>query len=281
MKQLKQLAVAFSAIFLTTGAYAQLQDEKNVTITMDLQPILQLNMETADQIDFTFNNISSYYSGITKYGATILKVSATVSFDLWAQGLSNGQLDDKLWDQQVIYGGGGTGSTNLLPLTALELRQFPANPSIAATCVATAANFSDYSAPFQVRNQDNTILSNNRVFVAATNLPYTAPTSTADNASEKFIAGGTGTTDGCQVVGGSYLTNAGAALTSDYRYVIDYRIVPGLPVVFPAHLTDAAGGLEVGAVAAEAQTDLEADGTVYAQPGVYTMYVKYILAEDL
>jgi hypothetical protein len=37
---------------------------------MDLQPILQLNMTTADQVNFVFDDIASYYGGIIRYGAT-------------------------------------------------------------------------------------------------------------------------------------------------------------------------------------------------------------------
>ena len=58
---------------LHNGLFAQLQDEKSVTVTMDLQPILQLDMETADQIEFVFDDIKDYYAGITKYGADYFK----------------------------------------------------------------------------------------------------------------------------------------------------------------------------------------------------------------
>ena len=52
---------------------------------------------------------------------------------------------------------------------------------------------------------------------------------------------------------------------------ISYRILPGLPAIFPnAHSAD-------GTVAEDIVTTNGA-GT-YAEPGVYTMYVQYVLLE--
>lgn len=305
MKRLQKSSLLVAALFASSAAFAQLQDEKNVTITMDLQPVLQLKMEGPDNLEFTFDEISEYYAGITKYGATILKVSSSVTWDLWAAGLSNGSVGTRAWDNPLTYGSAGTptNATNKIPVTALELRQFPANPQIdggADDCDqgvqgvgAAGAPGSDYHLPFTAFNAAHTsIQGDNCIYAPAAASPYTAPTSTATNATEKYIAGGSGTdnsgTSVCGVAGGSYLLQA-ALGTSSYYYVIDYRIVPGLPVRFPvtdetANLVPAAnvpsydlafdianpGG---GGVAG----DLNAS---YAAPGVYTMYVKYILAED-
>jgi hypothetical protein len=53
---------------------------------------------------------------------------------------------------------------------------------------------------------------------------------------------------------------------------MDYRILPGLPAIFPnAASAD-------GATAQDIVTS-NAAGT-YAEPGVYTMYVQYVLLED-
>ncbi|MBP6304311.1 MAG: hypothetical protein KA501_13110, partial [Bacteroidia bacterium] len=79
MKTIKRIALALT-FMSALPSFAQLQDEKNVTITMDLQPILQLNMTTADQVNFVFDDIASYYGGIIRYGATTLKVSASVTW---------------------------------------------------------------------------------------------------------------------------------------------------------------------------------------------------------
>ena len=51
------VSVILMVMGFQNGLFAQLQDEKSVTITMDLQPILQLDMETADQIEFVFDDI--------------------------------------------------------------------------------------------------------------------------------------------------------------------------------------------------------------------------------
>ncbi|MFN7312193.1 MAG: hypothetical protein ACK5UI_01820 [Bacteroidota bacterium] len=285
--KLRKVFMALGAVVLTNGAFAQLQDEKNVTITMDLQPILQLKMEGPDQLDFTFDEINEYYAGIVKYGATILKVSATVSFDLWAAGLSQGQEGNFLWDNPVEYAS-ATGATDDIPLTALELRQFPGNPSI-GTCLTTVAASSDYSTVFQPITTAATSTmtpGNNNIYCPNPTTPYTSPTSTnAAGTSEKYIAGGTGTGAGCSIAGGSYILNSNAN-TSDYRYVIDYRILPNLPVTFPAHMrvapnpVNATNATAPYMIAADGATTLTGDGATYAQPGVYTMYVKYILAQD-
>jgi len=281
---LRKALLALGAIVVSHAAFAQLQEEKNVTITMDLQPILQLKMEGPDQLDFTFDEINEYYAGIVKYGATVLKVSSTVTFDLWAAGLSQGQQGPRLWDNPVEYAAVSAVSVDEIPLTALELRQFPANPAIATCALSAVAVSSDYSQAFQpITNAGTSAMagSNNSIYCPLPTAPYAAPTSTAVAASsEKYIAGGSTAVVGCGVNGGSYLLG-GLNLTSAYRYVMDYRILPNLPVTFPAHLVaNATNNTAPYVVAAAAGTTLTNTGTVYANPGVYTMYVKYILAQD-
>lgn len=260
MRTTRLLTVAGLAMLTSTAAFAQLKDEKDVTITMDLQPILQLNMSTPNQIDFTFDDINEYYGGITKYGATILKVSSTVNWDLYAIARSNGNVAAGFWDQQIRYGTGGSGgATNRLPLSLLELRQTTAN----ANATAATGTFADYSAAFPAVAAP---AGSNSIYVDPANAG-TPPT-----AAHKYIAGHSGATatgaDG--VAGGSYLT--AGALTSDYYYSIDYRIVPGLPSIFPM------------AFAADGTTPEDLVSTngagSYAQPGVYTMYVQYMILED-
>ncbi|MFI5220863.1 MAG: hypothetical protein ACHQK8_00950 [Bacteroidia bacterium] len=245
---------------MVTIASAQLKDEKDVTITMDLQPILQLNMSTPSQLDFVFDDINKYYAGITRYAATILKVSSTVNWDLYAIGISNGNVGAGYWDQQIKYGTGGSGgATNKLPLSLVELRQGQVNNN------ATAATglFKDYSAVFPPVAAPS---GSNSLYVDPANAG--TPPTTLD----KYIAGHAGTTgtgaDG--VAGGSYLTAGG--LTSNYYYSIDYRILPGLPAIFPMAFNPAA-------TTALDLVTANAAGS-YAQPGVYTMNVQYILLED-
>lgn len=270
MKKVAICAVAFLGLTMfSSKTFAQLQDEKNVVINMDLQPILQLDMTTPDQIDFVFDEISEYYGGITKYGATILKVSSTVDWDLWAVGTSQQNMSSgaNQWDLQMQYGfGTDPNAVTIIPLSALELHQHQANVGQAALI--------DYSTPFQtVTTQPAASPGQNSIYFAtAAASIYTIPAAT-----ERFIQGGNANTD--FIGGGSYLTPqmqtpsivTGGNVIGAYYNVIDYRILPGLPVVFPA----------AGDVAGAAQDVATVSGAgFYASPGVYTMNVKYILSEN-
>ena len=252
MKNISKIALT-AATFLSLNASAQLQDEKNVTITMDLQPILQLNMNTSDQVNFVFDDISDYYGGITKYGATILTVSSTVNWDLYAVGTSN---QGTFWDNQMTYGPGtDPAATSSLPLELLELHQSQVNANDAG-----ATGFrSDYSSAFApapyTPGQNN---------IYASNTPYVQPPAT-----EKYIQGHFALTD--FAAGGSYLTST--TTTSIYYYAIDYRIVPGLPVIFPTAADNTAVPVQLDLVTVNGAGS-------YAQPGVYTMNVKYVLLEN-
>ncbi len=247
--------MAVAGLMFATASNAQLQDEKNVTITMDLQPILQLDMSTPDQIDFVFDDISDYYGGITKYGATILKVSSTVNWDLYAVGTSN---DGSFWDVQMNYGGANDGVTTL-PLELLELHQNYPNQTAAAALPSAPGLWYDYSANFT--DATAYVQGQNNIFPSAS--PYTAPA-----ASDKYVQGHAGLTE--FIGGGSYFLQGSGTLTEFYN-VIDYRIVPGLPAIFPT------AGLNDGT-----PRDLVSIGAAgdYARPGVYTMNVKYVLLEN-
>jgi len=260
MKKLVLPALVAAGMFFAGNANAQLIDEKNVTVTMDLQPILQLDMTTPSQIEFTFDDIQDYYAGITQYAATILKVSSTVSWDLYAVGRSNGTNGPEFWDQVITYNGGGaTGAIDDLPLSLIELRQSQPNSGDGA---ATGA-FSDYSTAFRAVGSED----------GANSLYVNAGTNTPPTLDDKYIAGHSGTTGVAGddfMSGGSYLTSTGT--TSDYYYAIDYRILPGLPAIFP-------NAYDADAATAEDLVTANGAGS-YAQPGVYTMYVQYILLED-
>ncbi|MFN7012912.1 MAG: hypothetical protein ACK4ON_01445, partial [Bacteroidia bacterium] len=128
---------------------------------------------------------------------------------------------------------------------------------------AATGAYPDYSAPFPAASAP---AGSNSIYVDPANAG-TPPT-----INDKYIAGHAGTTgvglDG--VTGGSYLT--ANTLASDYYYTIDYRILPGLPAIFPMAF-DASGTV--------AQDLVTVNGPgYYAQPGVYSMYVQYILLED-
>ena len=255
------IAVLALVMGLQQGLFAQLQDEKSVSVTMDLQPILQLDMETADQVEFVFDDIKDYYAGITKYGATILKISSTVSWDLYAVGRSNGTLGPEYWDQVIDYGSGsGTNAINTLPLSCVELHQ--SQPNNGASGGGISAAFIDYSTPFPAST----------VHDGANSLYVNNGTLTPPTAADKYIAGHSGTSGlgDDAMPGGSYLTAGG--YTSDYYYVIDYRLMPGLPAIFP-------NAYDADASAPEDLVNVFGPNS-YAEPGVYTMYVQYVLVED-
>ena len=254
MKKLLGLFIVVSLFFISSTTYAQLIDEKNVTVTMDLQPILQLNMTTPDQVEFIFDDIKSYYSGIIKYGATVLKVSSSVSWDLYAVGTS---VAGTTWDQQQSYSAGTGLSSSVLPLSLLELHQYESNDF-------KPAGVRDYSATFQAANTAVPVFGQNSIYNSAT--PYTPPLAT-----DKYIQGHKGTGVLLSAPGGSYLTTTAVLGTfSNFYFTIDYRILPGLPATFKMAGTSA--------LASQA-LDFVVPGT-YAEPGVYTMNVKYILLED-
>lgn len=257
MRKLKLMMLAVVAGFCFQSANAQLIDEQDVTITMELQPVLQLDMKTPNQLEFVFDEIEEYYRGITQYAATELKVSSSVSWDLYAVGRSNGTNCAECWDQQLVYGNGGVASGAIanLPMSLVELRQNRPNAN-----QAPATGIADYNAPF---NPAATPGADNSLYV-------NGGTNTPPAVTGKYIAGHSGTTVGASMPGGSWLTQTGTG--SDYYYTIDYRILPGLPAVFPMAFSEDGGAAE----------DLVSVGTAadYAQPGVYTMYVQYVLLED-
>jgi hypothetical protein len=266
MKKVILSVAVVSALLAGTAAKAQLIDEQNVTVTMDLQPILQLGMNGSQNVEFVFDQISEYVGGITQYGATALSVSSTVSWDLYAAGFSSAAAGGTLvWDNQVSYGDGNDpGAVTTIPLTALEIHQDKANPNSGGPVGAD----DDYFTAFQT---STTSLGQNNIYVTST--PYVRPAANA-----KYIAGGNAAAD--FVEGGTYLVENAAGTSvgakSNYYYTIDYRIVPGLPAVFPRATSGAVDGgnnTTNGAVNA-------ATSSLYARPGVYTMNVKYVLVEN-
>ena len=270
MKNFIKGSMVAAAMLMGASSFAQIQDEKNVTITMELVPILQLNMNTPDQVNFVFDEISEYIGGITKYGATILTASSSVSWDLFASGTSGAHAaaaGNRIWDAQAAYGtapitNAAGGAWNQLPLTALELHQFPGD--INNGVVNTGG---DYSAQFTaVPNPQIATLGGNNIYVSAGSA-YVAPPATAA-LNNRYIGGGSGLTS--FVAGGSYLTQTAVAANgadNAYYFVVDYRILPGLPTNFPFASTGTAPEALAGAGS-------------YAKPGVYTMNVKYLMIEN-
>ncbi|MBI4947490.1 MAG: hypothetical protein HY840_13945 [Bacteroidetes bacterium] len=261
MKRLIYVMAILGLFAFSKSTFGQLLDEKDVTITMDLQPILQLNMVGSDQLDFVFDDIRKYYAGITRYGATQLKVSSTVNWDLYAVGYS---MSGTNFEQVVKYGAGtGLNSIDGIKCHALEIHQTPNN----AQSTGSTGLWADYDATFSLVTAGTTNAGINGIYSSAT--PYTAPALT-----EKYIFGHKVEGSGSCGLGGSYLTATNAVtgtmtgVGTSYYFILDYRILPGLPVVFPMSGTNA-----------NAQDGLTAGS--YAQPGVYQMNVKYIIVEDL
>lgn len=273
MKNLLNLTKGVFTLAMLAGlsTQAQLIDEKDVTVTMDLQPVLQLDMTTPNQIQFIFDDVLDYQAGIVQYAATTLKVSSTVSWDLYAIGRSQGNIGANFWDQQVDYGTGTpNNSTNELPLSLLELRQSRANNGD----TAATGTYTDYSSPFttyQYTTADPDTDPDVAPEGTGANSIYVDPTGagTIPGAGNKYIAGHKGitATGADSMAGGSYMT-ATSGVSSDYYYNIDYRILPGLPATFPM------------AFIADGDTSEALAAGTYAEPGVYTMYVQYVLLED-
>lgn len=277
----------FLSVLGTSKMYGQinmelLNGETDVTITMDLQPVLELSMTTPDQIDFVFDNINAYMAGITRYGATVLKVSSTVDWDLAAVGTSGrlevgGVIGTAMWDNPVQYSANGSVD---IPLECLELQQIPANPSTCVSCVLAGVGTGNYNGAFAQYNGLGMQASYNAIEVSA---QAAAGTVTFLNSGvlfdRKMIAGEYGVAtaafgDGISSVPpGSWLNTEGSNYDAYmYKYTISYRIVPALPAIFPMRddETDAAPNGITGAAGAQA----------FARPGVYTMEVRYILTED-
>jgi len=103
----KLWVAALTGLLSINVANAQLSDQEYVSVTMDLQGILELNMTTEPQVDFVFNSIQKYQVGITKYNATRLEVNSTVPWDLYVQPST------QFWTQQIAYGAGTNGQGTL------------------------------------------------------------------------------------------------------------------------------------------------------------------------
>jgi hypothetical protein len=265
MKKVILSVAVLASLAISNNAKAQLIDEQNVTVTMDLQPILQLGMNGSSNVDFVFDQISEYVGGITQYGATNLNVTSTVNWDLYATAFSS-QVATGIWDQQVVYGAAtDPGAQNDLPLTALELHQDKVNPG-GGTFGAGLNN--DYSAAFT----SAVAVGVNCINVQTA--PYSRPVLDA-----KYIVGGFNPDN--FYTGGTYLIQDAANLNTvggagNFYYSIDYRIIPGLPAVFP----NASDFASDNGNSANIQTQIDVALGQYAQSGVYTMNVKYVLMEN-
>lgn len=236
MKKIVQktlLMTAIAGLFSVNQTRAQLSDQEYVAVTMDLQGILELTMTTEPQVDFVFNTIQKYQVGITKYNATRLEVEATVPWDLYAQPST------QYWTQQIAYGA-GTNGTGTLPSEILEMQAIQSNS------VAAPLTFNSFAG-----------LSSN----GGANTSSLTPT-----LNTQFLAGEFG-----QGVASSYAPATSTASPLTNKFLVHYRIKPGVPATFP-DLT-----AQHPAIATATFTPT----TPYAQPGFYDLEVVYTLTEDL
>ena len=207
-------------------------------LRIEILPVLEMNINTASLLDFSFTTIPSYVGGQTQYGATSLSASSTVQFDLIAIGTSSDfeNNGNAFWDVMGEYTAQGN---NQIPLEVLELHQIPANPTGAI----------DYSSAFAsppAGANDITIGSQGGNLI---NIPVTSTVRT--------IAGNLGVIGaGNSIDPGSYLPISGALYSpADYKYKIDYRLLPMLPPTFNRAIAP-------------------------VRSGIYRMEVRYIITED-
>lgn len=224
---------AIASVFAVNTSKAQLSDQEYVAVTMDLQGILELNMTTEPQVDFVFNTIQKYQVGITKYNATRLEVESTVPWDLYAQPST------QYFTQQIAYGA-GTNGQGTIPSEVLEMQAIQANS------VAAPLTFNSFIG-----------LSSD----AGANTASLTP-----SANTQFLAG-----EFAQGVSSSYAPSTSTSSPLTNKFLIHYRIKPGVPANFPDLTT------QYPALAATTFTVT----TPYAQPGYYDLEVVYTLTEDL
>ena len=228
-------------------------------IVVEVLPILQLNINSPSEIDFSFQDIKDYYSGKIASGATSLEVSSNMHWDLFPVGTSSTHINDPtkwFWDNIAQYSNFGSSPTEI-PLSALQIQQFPPNPTISSPIPGDRL---DYSSAFVSPMTADDTLSN--ILVASAYSALTGQLSDAGS-KQRAIAGSINidfvTNDNCGMPPGSYFLATTASEKEIYRYSISYRIVPGIPTFF------------VGSKPALSEE---------ATPGVSSMEVRYILRED-
>jgi len=229
----KLWVAALTGLLSINVANAQLSDQEYVSVTMDLQGILELNMTTEPQVDFVFNSIQKYQVGITKYNATRLEVNSTVPWDLYVQPST------QFWTQQIAYGA-GTNGQGTLPSEILEMQSIQSN---AVAAPLTVNSFFGLSS------------------AAGANTASLNPT-----LNTQFLAG-----EFAQGVASSYAPSTSTTSPLTNKFLIHYRIKPGVPANFP-DLT-----AQYPLIAAATFPAI----TPYAQPGYYDLEVVYTLTEDL
>lgn len=233
-------------------------DQAVLTIEVDILPILQIKTSGLNELSFDFTDMSKYNTGITHYGATIIEINSNTEWDLLAIGTSSSNENGSpYWDVVTNYSLLPSGSSQL-PLSALELYQTPPNPK------RTGA-VDDYSAAFASPPSGN---NNIEVATTGTFIPVAvAAANPVGTNINKAIAGrfnSAGAAGGNAIEAGSYLVSDGGGGgwdNNDFRFIISYKITPGMDATFSNGLPPIAAGS-------------------YVNPGAYSMQVKYLLTTD-
>ncbi len=259
--------------FANIGKAQKLQQE-SVSISLDLKPILQLEMISPDQINFIFDKENQYRNGIVKNAATIIKVTSTVTWDLYAIGRAKGTNPNgkTFWNQEESYES-SLNSVADIPLSMLEIKQHTPNNGTNHK----QAVYSDYSQGFTAPYKSN---GGNSLYVSKDGTP------SPPNERGKYIAGHSGISGDHKngfMNPGSYISTK--RKENNFMYVMDYRILPGFPAIFPnAYNADATVAENI--ISSAHSSSLLAGGSkesadkAYAEPGLYTMDVLYVLLED-
>lgn len=270
MKTISKILV-IAMVGLATQISAQ--QTQGALMVMDMKPVLQMEITAPEQINFVFDEKNKFRNGIVKEKATIIKVTSTVKWDLYAVGRSTGKSPNgnTFWDQEKSFGS-SVNSIADIPLSLLELRQHQKN-----TGANTSASYADYSSQFSKNLVPN---GANSLYVSNNGTP------TPPSKRGKYIAGHSGMPDEFEngyMPAGSYVSKNG--LGNHFEYVMDYRILPGYPAIFPNAFNEDASLAENIVSYANANTIMvggaAGDGNKsFAEPGVYTMTVQYVLLED-
>ena len=274
MKTISKFLVITALVGAVSLSSAQQSQQQSVSIALDMKPILQIDMTSPDVIDFIFDEKGKFYKGITKNAATVIKVTSTVKWDLYAVGRSTGKSPNgkTFWDQEESFGS-TVNSVADLPLSMVELRQNQGNNGY----INQNARYVDYSQDFSDGFRPN---AGNSLYVSPDGTP------TPPNKTGKYIAGHSGISDDIKngyMPAGSYISDNG--IGTNFQFVMDYRILPGYPAIFPNAFNSDATVAENIVSSAKASSVLVGGAAgngnaAYAEPGIYTMTVQYVLLED-
>lgn len=266
----KTTIVTLLVVFVTNLQAQKKSSESSVSMVLDLQPVLQLDFESPEEIAFVFNKKGDYVNGIKKEKVTKIRVTSSVKWDLYAVGRSTGNNPNgnTFWNQEVSFESTQNSVANL-PMSLLEIKQSSKNKNVKNI----HAEYVDYSQNFANQFRSS---AGNSLYVAANGTP-TPPSNRG-----KYIAGHNGASDDIAngyMHPGSYISN------KNFEFKIDYRILPGYPAIFPNAFNEDATVAENIVATANSNTVL-AGGSVnnskksYAEAGVYSMTVQYVLLED-